>query len=306
MALTDQNIVLAARLGIDLSEPKPSLIESIIQKINISGRLIIEVGLSIKALKSACEHGEFLSTLEQINLSHQRASEFVRYADFASALKEAEINKVLGLAKKKVLALAAADVGTISELLDSDEAFDAVTALSPIEMRRQLKKLEADKENLKAQLKSKDTQIRRLNQSKYDGATQPYPEHIAAARCDSFALSEKARLCLDDLSQLHADHMDLINRAGDPRGIEYWDVGAIAIYHNTRAVVAQAVALMKKLEAELPENIRDDFTAEHFYSDEEILKVKRDHALIVQLHKHDAIVRENNRKVGPGRPRKAD
>lgn len=307
LELDDKDAALADELSIDLARDTETLLDSAVEKANRSGRLVVEVGLELLAAKRARAHGEWYPLLESRGLTQQRASEFMRYAKFASRLPAAERRKMLALPKKKVLVLAAAEPETIDELLASDDEFDALTALSPIELRRKVKALESEKRNLEGHLALKVREVRQLHEQRIQH-TQPYPEYVTLARSEANALAEKARLCLDDLAQIHADHLArYATQQGDPRAEEYWDTAAAAIYHNTRAVVAQATALIKRLEADLPPTITGEITGAYLYNDEDIAQAARDRELLVQLHAHERALRAQSRpqpKRGPGRPRK--
>jgi hypothetical protein len=296
--------VLAVELGVDLDHDIETLLDSIADKTNRSARLIVEVGLELLAVKRACNHGEFLPLLESRGLARDRAADFMRYAKFSAGLSKAERTKVLGQPKKKVLALASADAGVVKELLADGETFDAVTALSPTEMRRKLKAMEGDKQNAKARIKLLERDNRQLRNRQVEGPTQPYPEYVTVARREANALAEKARLCLDDLTQIHADHkIHFATQQGDERLEEYWEAGAAAIYHNTKAIVAQAVALIAKLEADLPRRVTGKITGAYLYTDEDVARAIKDRDLLVQVHTHEQVSREIKQK-GPKRPRK--
>lgn len=305
--IDEKDVTLAGELGIDLERDAGDLLDSAVERMNRSARLIIEVGLELLAAKRACGHGEWLPGLESRGLTNERAGEAMRYAKFTSRLPAAQRRQVTALPKKKVLALAATEPETVAELLESGEEFDELTALNPIEMRRKLKALESDKKNLEGRLELKEREVRQLHDQRIQH-TQPYPDYVTLARSESNALAEKARLCLDDLAQIHADHLvRYASQKGDPRAEEYWDTAAAAIYHNTRAVVAQAVALIKKMEADLLSDVTGEITGEYLYSDEEIAEAARNREMLVQLHEHERAVREASRpqaKRGRGRPRK--
>lgn len=305
--LSSEDRVLAQELGIDITLPVHELADRAIDNLNRSALLIVQAGLLLLAAKESCEHGEWLPLLESRGLARERSAEVMRYAKFAGRLSPAERRKVLELPKKKVLALAAAEPETVDELLDSDEEFDAVTALSPTEMRRKLKVLEGQKATLEGRLELKERELRQERERRVE-RTQPYPEFVTIARRESNALAEKARLCLDDLAQIHADHgaLQAVHR-GDKRTMEYWESAAAAIYFNVRAVAAQAVALIQKLEAELPESVTGEVTAAYFYDKADIENAARDRMLVVQVHAHEKALRQQSPdtdKRPVGRPRK--
>jgi hypothetical protein len=306
--MDDKDITLADELEISLERDRNEFMSSAVEKINRSGRLLVEAGLELLAAKRGCTHGEWLPLLESYGLTQQKGSEIVRMTKFAASLPAAERRKILSLPKKKVLALAAAEPETVAGLLESGEAFDAMTALSPIEMRRKLKALEGQKATLEARLELKDRELRQERERRVE-RSQPYPEFVMVARGESNALAEKARLCLDDLGQIHADHMALhaLNR-GDQRAVEYWEAAAAAIYFNTRAVVAQAVALIRKLEAELPETVTGEVAGAYLYDEASIAQAALDREVLTQLHAHEKALRQQGQEAGrqrkSGRPRK--
>lgn len=305
--LEDKDIAFAAELGINLERDTETLVDSAIEKTNRSIGLIIGAGLELLAAKHGCPHGEWLPLLESRGMTRQRSAEFMAYAKFAGRLSPAERRKVLELPKKKVLALAAAEPETVGELLESGEEFDVVTALSPTEMRRKLKALECQKTTLEARLDLKERELRQERERRVE-RTQPYPEFVSVARRESNALAEKARLCLDDMTQLHADHSALLAvHRGDKRTMEYWESAAASIYFNARAVVAQAVALIQRLEEELPESVTGEVTAAYFYDEADIETAARDRALVVQMHAHEKSLRQQSQETDKrpvGRPRK--
>jgi hypothetical protein len=299
--ITDREHRLAQWLRVDLtSRAADDLLASAVEKANRSAQLIVEVGLELMAAKAQCEHGQWAERLESIGMESQRASEFMRYAQFAGRLSPKERERVIGLPKKKVLALAGADPEVVADLIEHDEKFEATTALNVSDMRKRIKRLEKDKLKLQGERDAFRDRANALQTQNYGAeSSYPYPDFVAVARRESNKLTDKAQLCIDDLRQLAADHAQLKDTITDDRVMEFWNTGVAAIYYNAKALAARAVEMIELVEQAMPEAVSGEFKAEYLYHESDIEQAVRDREVLVQMHRHDHVRRELH-----GRPSK--
>jgi len=279
---------LADRLNIDVERPTTDLLDSAVDRLNTTARMIVGAGLELISAKSRCEHGEYEQLLEQRQVAQQRASELIAYAKFAARLSPKQQERALGLGKSKTLLLARAEREVVEELLESDENFDSVATLSVRDMRRRIKQLEASNAGLKKDVRTHKERANQLQTRNYgDESSYPYPDFVAVARRESHKLTQKAELCIDDLRQLFADHMELVDNASDKRYAEFWETGAAAIYFNAKAFVGQAVQLFNEIESHLPESVTGELDAKYVYNEADVEQAVRDRDLLVQMHEFE-------------------
>ncbi|HFE31895.1 MAG TPA: hypothetical protein ENJ17_01140 [Gammaproteobacteria bacterium] len=296
---------LANEYGVDIdSNDVDALLDSIAEKANRSARLIIEVGLQLMAVKRTCGHGDFEPLLESRGLNTQRASEFMRYAKFAASLSKAERDKVLGQPKKKVLALASADPEVLREVMADDEKFGNVTALSPTEMLKQLKKLRSD-------LEKADMREEKIRQQALEVRAAPsfqYPPSIDRIRVESSVLAKQATLHLDDIEQLMTELASAPDLSADKMKAQAeYSAGATTLFVNLQAIHAKAAYLMQWFR----ESIGEDYMptqpqdAPTLTDDEAVRALAMRDLLLAEDHAAKLSREMGSVKKKRGRPRKA-
>lgn len=285
-------------------------------KLELAGKLY--AGFALMDLREEVGHGFYMAALRNAHINDRTARRCVAIARLSLRVPAESWPALANLDPGKLELMVSWEDDEIRAFCAGDEArgitLGEAQSSSLRELEQRIKEsrdkvadLQREKQNLEARLALKEREVRQLHEQRIQH-TQPYPEYVTLARSEANALAEKARLCLDDLAQIHADHLArYATQQGDPRAEEYWDTAAAAIYHNTRAVVAQATALIKRLEADLPPTITGEITGAYLYNDEDIAQAARDRELLVQLHAHERALRAQSRpqpKRGPGRPRK--
>lgn len=273
-----------------------------VTELNKSSVSVARAGFYLLNLRSIAGHGGFETALKSHGINRQRASEAMKVAQALMALPPAVSKKLVHLPKAKTIELSKIDPDDLERMEESGE-LDELATLSRDDMRKQIKKLHADNANLTAHIKKKDHDLKQAREARVSGH-YPYPDFVATARHESFAQCEQARLCLDDLSQLFGDHMRLNSSpTNDMQWLDYWNRGAAAIYHNAKAVAAQAESLMRIMESQLPEEITGQIIAEYMYSDDDVRRIVDDRELIIQRHEHQKVLRNDDRKNASGRGR---
>ncbi len=172
------------------------------------------------------------------------------------------------------------------------------------DLARKLKKTERDKIDLAEQLKTSQYKIRQLMDSQIDPSLAMFPDDIHKVRLESAALAERALLSVEGLNALYIEHSQLWPlMKGDAKQEGYWFLGAGAIYFQLRGILAEGDALLRSLEAELPEEAIGRAEFKHIFTAEEAINAAKDREMILNAHSADKARREQNRKGGKVRPR---
>lgn len=111
----------ATKLGRDLSMSREGRADRAAQSLNNSAQYMLAAGVDLLALKSDCEHGEFTALLTARGLEERTAQSAMRYVRFLLSRDENEREKLLGLPKSHVLAIASADPEVIDDLLQNED-----------------------------------------------------------------------------------------------------------------------------------------------------------------------------------------
>ena len=292
-------------------------------KMQLAGALY--TGYALRSLKAELPHGEFLVALQEIGVHPRTAQRLEKLADTFEQLKSSNATTLSYLDLSKLYILMAWETAEIDQFCDGEEVngvtLERAQALSTRQLslaikdaqesdvHKQLARLEKEKNNLTARLQDKDNRIRELRRSRGETPAHSFPDFVTTTRAEANAAAEKVGLCLDDMTALQAELIRLWPlQRNDERLREYWHIAASAVYYQSRAMVAQATALLMRLEAELPESVTGELVGEYLYSEAEVRQAMADRNLIIQLHNHEKICRENGRHQARGRrgrPRKA-
>lgn len=295
ISLSDKNENLAVELGVDLKRTISDLSASIIQKSNLSARLIVEVGLELKAALDQLEHGEYTDFYASIGLPKERASEFIRYADFVSALPQAQRKHVIELPKKKVLLLASADQEVVADMLANPETADEITTMSRDELRDYVRSLETKNANLNQQLEIEHVKQKQLVSQRKNNL---YPDFVEMARHESTALADKAMLCVDDLARLRHELDAISSMPSHEAGFtRFLHIAQSALFHNLRAAAGRFNALLNELQNEFDETVTGPVDPVNYFTDDDIRLAVAERNLLVSDHKHEAVMREDERSL---------
>ncbi len=289
-------------------------------KMQLAGALY--TGYALRSLKAELPHGEYMAATSEIGMPDRTARRYIQLVDLFEGLKSSKWPALADLELTKIYELMSWGAGELDALCSGKEVngitLEAAKELSTRELsatikeaaeadtHKQLIKLEKEKNNLAARLQDKDNTIRALRCSRGESPAHGFPDFVTTARQEANAAAEKVGLCVDDMTALHAELARLWGlQRNDERLREYWHIAAAAIYYQTKAMTAQTTALLTRLEAELPEAVTGELVGEYLYTEDEVKQVIADRNLIIQLHDHEKICRDNARHQGRrGRPRK--
>lgn len=294
---------LAADLGLELSSSMDLRLDLAVSKFNSAARSIVEAGLALLSIKNDCGHGEFEEHLAERGIPSQRASEAMRYAKFSATLPAASRAKVMELPKKRVLALASTEPEVISKALEDDDLFHDLARMDYTEMRKRLRQMEARNADLAVDLDTAQTKINELHNrliSRVDDDS--WPEFVTVMRHEGCALSEKALLCVDDLERL-VDELSSPAVMSSP----HFRVASNGLYTHVNALLHRLSGLVNRMHAELGDTLETNMP-ETLFSDAEVAQAIADRELLVQAHKQERQLRDNQRETakprGRGRPKK--
>lgn len=310
---TEADTAAAASLGIVLSGALDERISRAIYAFNNATRYAVEAGYLLLSVKAEVEHGQFVTGIEELGLSKQRASELMRMAKFATTLPEDRRAEMLMLPKSKVLELAGADAAVIEDLLADADGAD-LNALSVRELRQRIRELEAAQTDTSVQLDTvtaeRDGLAKKLKKRARDAEDhEGTPIVIADIRAEGAALLKKAELSVD---ALHPLGVELCGLAGTETAQGYVNPslrlllsGLVALHLQLDGVIkkfADALGDDKRKLASPPEGLA-------FLDDNEIANVAEEWARLTSTHQHEAELRKHERKQaqprGKGRPENA-
>ena len=286
---------------------------------------VLYKGFALMGLKEELGHGGFMAALAEIGIGKDAASRATNLARLSIRVSASNFATLRTLEPSKLQLLVSwsddeiagfCDGETINGIRFKDAGLSSVRELSATikeaqeaDVQKQIDKLTQEKNNLTARLQDKDNRIRELRRSRGETPAHSFPDFVTTTRAEANAAAEKVGLCLDDMTALQAELIRLWPlQRNDERLREYWHIAASAVYYQSRAMVAQATALLMRLEAELPESVTGELVGEYLYSEAEVRQAIADRNLIIQLHNHEKICRENGRHQARGRrgrPRKA-
>ena len=292
-------------------------------KMQLAGALY--TGYALRSLKAELPHGEYMAATSEIGIPDRTARRYIQLVGLFEGLKSSKWPALADLELTKIYELMSWETAEIDQLCDGEEVNGvtleraqelstrqlslAIKDAQEADVHKRLIKLEQEKNNLTARLQDKDNRIRELRRSRGETPAHSFPDFVTTTRAEANAAAEKVGLCLDDMTALQAELIRLWPlQRNDERLREYWHIAASAVYYQSRAMVAQATALLMRLEAELPESVTGELVGEYLYSEAEVRQVIADRNLIIQLHNHEKICRENGRHQARGRrgrPRKA-
>lgn len=308
--ITQHEISLAQEMGVSLDTDIQDRLNQVVSKTNNALRLAVEAGLGLISIKSECEHGEFGALIEEKGISRQRASEMMAMARAASLLPAAQRSSLLELTKKKALLLAKTDPEIMQAALD-DESLEEFRDLSYEAMRDRIRELENKNANLETELDTTQTREEDLKaRLKKERTGSEYPDFVVVTRHESDALSQKALLCMDDMSRLMDDLIKLQNDEHMSSEFEnHLNMSSTTLLIHLNGIQAKASQILHNAMLHLPPQLTSQqVNANMLYSDDEIRHSISEREMLVRDHEQEKQIRANEREAnkprGRGRPRK--
>lgn len=311
--ISDNVIGFASGLGVDLKAPLAERADLAAQHMNRSQRHMLAAGLLLASMKNDCQHGEFLTLIEERGFEERTAQRSMQYAQFILSRSDAEREFLLGQPQSKVLALASADAAVIEDLLADGEDGD-LNSLSVRALRQRIKDAEAQLADVAVErdtaLAERDGLAKKLKKRNRDAEEhEGTPIVIADIRAEVAALIKKGELSADSLYPVLDE---LISYAGHEQAgtwvhpsVRYALSGLVALRLQIDGLIGKAVAVLgddaKRLQSS-PDGLA-------FLDEGEIRAVAEEWQRLVATHQHEAALREHDRKQakprGKGRPEAA-
>ncbi|WP_265216112.1 hypothetical protein [Herbaspirillum lusitanum] len=292
---------LAVRFGLDMDMPLEQRMDRAVRHLSTSAQYMLAAGIDLLSLREECAHGEFLKMLEEQGVEERAAYRAIQYTQFLLSRSESERDKLLGLPKSHVLAIASADPEVIDDLLQSDDK--ELAGLSVRELRTTIKDLSARKTDIAVQLEKSELEVERLNgivkqlreARVKTGGDVPVP--VQDMRLECAALYKKAELSVDDMESLIKRFL-----AEEMEFIDWKDAVARHLVAALSALHARTGGLLSQLGSSFGPaagvlEITDVF------SPEEVLRCGQEYKTLTEEHKHEQTVREWEREME--RPAKA-
>ncbi|MES1977530.1 MAG: hypothetical protein V4451_05805 [Pseudomonadota bacterium] len=308
--VTEAALTLAARFGLNLSDAKDIRVDRAAQNMNRSLHCMVAAGLDLASLQADCEHGEFLTLIEERGFEQSGAYRAISYTNFLLSRSEDERERLLEMPKSKVLALASADSAVIDDLLAEGEDGDLAT-LSVRELRNRIKELEANNTDLSVQVGKTEAErdgalkkLKRRQRDEEDG--EGVPVVVADIRLEIAALVKKAEL---SVQSMHPVAVEAYNLRGDEKAHDWADP-------TLRFALAGLVALREQIDGGIKgltdalgdkaKRLAGQPDALAFLDESEIKAVAGEWATLTATHTHEEALRKHERDQakpkGRGRP----
>lgn len=280
-------------------------------------------GYLYRTYQKKCSDGRnFLNFLSRHGVSKSTAYDYMYETEVFDRLKDEEsCTTIAALSATRVRALRHLDEEDLNAFVQGEvvkgitlpEAEkmapkDISETLSQTEetklLREQVANLEAD---LDTQATENDQLRARLNKERVDS---PMPDFVVVTRHEADALSQKSLLCLDDLSRLMDD---LINLNSDPHAsaemTSYIEMASTTLLIHLNGIQAKTSQILNRAMDQLPPALTSNqVNARLLYSEDEVDQAIQEREMLVREHEQDKRVRENQREAnkprGRGRPKK--
>ncbi|MGI1671978.1 MAG: hypothetical protein K6L74_16870 [Neptuniibacter sp.] len=288
-------------LDIELPETTNELQTWIIDRENKAAREAAKLGFGYLALKSQIEKGKFKSWLAENNLSEQRVYELISVANLLLSLSDKDKKKLLDAKKSQLITLAKLPAENIAEISETGE-LDELLCLP-------VKKLAEKIRNLETKLETKDLENDQLKDVINKKRSGEYPDFVVVTRHESDALSQKALLCMDDMSRLMDDLIKLQNDEHLSGEFEnYLNMSSTTMLIHLNGMQAKLSQILHNAMHNLPPQLTSQqVNATMLYSEEEISHSVSEREMLIREHEQEKQIRANEREAnkprGRGRPR---
>ncbi len=301
-AISEDVVVFAASLGVDLAGAIDDRADIAADHMNRSQRHMLAAGLLLASIKAECDHGTFLDVIGERGFEQRAAYRAMSYAEFIASQPEAEREKLIGMPKYKVLALASADPEVIDAMRKDGVNIDALSVRA---LTDRIRELEAGMTDVTVQ---RDTAEAELEGARKKLAKKPgdredaIPHAVADLRAELLALGKKAELAIDGFNAAGVDVMLLV---GTETAHEWADATLRLATSNLIAIRLQLDGVLKKYLDQLPGQDPTP-TDRSFLSKLEVVETAQRFAELTALHNHEKALREweaeQKRPKGKGRP----
>lgn len=298
--------------GIEISIPDSTqeLQDQTIEAENQLSRDAVKQGFRFLVLKQKLPHGDFESWIESHGFKSRTVRERMQAANFLLKAPENLRPQLSGLGHKKLIACASADEQVLAAAEKDPEFINQLASTSYVEMRERVRSMDNQIINLQAQNETLDTENDRLKALlKKERAGSEYPDFVVVTRHESDALSQKALLCMDDMSRLMDDLIKLQNDEHMSGEFEnYLNMSSTTMLIHLNGMQAKLSQILHNAMVNLPPQLTSQqVNANMLYSDEEIGHAISEREMLMREHEQEKQIRANereaNKKRGPGRPK---
>lgn len=299
--ITAEVATFALSLGVDLTGTViAERADLAAEHMSRSQRHMLAAGLLLASIKSSTAHGEFETLLADRGFEPRAAQRAMSYAQFISQQPAAERERLIGMPKYKVLALASADPEVIEALAASGENIDALSVRALQERIRELSAEVATKgvalETAQAEAKAAKKAAGRKDRA----AEVPLP--IFDIRAETVAQVERSRLAVDEVMALGRDLINLV----DVEGLQEW------LDPTARLAITGLLGLQVQIDGVVRQLVRG-FELDgvkpgpmSYLTPAEVEEAAKRFADLVALHQHEKALRDwerqQERPRGKGRP----
>lgn len=207
----------------------------------------VERGLGFLLKKHQLGHGQFEAWCKDNGFSPRTVQESIKTARLLVGLSSDKAQSAAKLPHRKLNVLASASPQLIEQMYD-DGALDDIDDMDRGDVR-ELIRLRKANENLEKKLAK--AQQQKSGSKRY----LDYPLSVERARINTSLLSDKARLCLDDIETIMNDFSTGKDLSRNPEKQQAeFSAGAMAIYLNLRNIYDRAANLIKWFEEAIGED----------------------------------------------------
>ncbi|MGH1429771.1 MAG: hypothetical protein ACRBB4_01505 [Neptuniibacter sp.] len=199
---------------------------------------------------------------------------------------------------------------TFEEAAELDAKDISATLSLSIDDAQRIQDLENKNANLETELDTAKTREEELlSRLKKERSGSEYPDFVVATRHESDALSQKALLCMDDMSRLMDDLIKLQNDEHLSSEFEnHLNMSSTTLLIHLNGMQAKLSQILHNAMINLPPQLTSQqVNANMLYSDEEIGHAISEREMLVREHEQEKQIRANereaNKKRGPGRPK---
>ncbi len=263
----------------------------------------IERGIGYMLLKRELGHGAWLAWVKDHGLSDRSVRDDMQVAHFMTSLSDANAQRAAHLPHRKLQVLARLPAPVVDDLYE-DGVLDQAEEMS----REELEEIVRLRKELANERKARENAEMRLLDAADKTGSKPrntWPDAVRMVRVESTAMSDKANLCLDDLTALAESMLkDAAFKTLEP---EEFAAAGSALYHNLRMLAAKSAALVGRIRDALGPEICEPEELP-ILTEAELQQVMTRRQLLVDEHRIEKLARASAQGLKPprkrGRPKK--
>lgn len=276
-------------------------------KLELAGKLY--AGFALLGLKDEMGHGMYMAELAKRSIPARSASRCVSLAMLATRVPASNWPTLANLEPSKLELITGWEDKEIKTFCKGDEVrgitIDDATESSVRELNGLLKQANLSNNEL-AQQNEKLTKLLARTEEKNKLLTKKnlepegfiYPASVEKVRIESSVLASLATTCIDDLEQ----HMIDLTQASDlskdkNKQLAEFGAGATALYLNIKAIQSKASYLLTWFIESIGEDyVTDDPESIPTMTEQEALRIKSMHEVMLSQHRAEQLARESKRK----------